>query len=394
MAHRLPPNPIQFVHVSDDLVFKEINTACNARRLRQLSAFVGAALGGTATYIKNMEGCYNLVLQFCVVREADTTDAGTASEEQHAVLRLPMPGFRAAALMAEMLQNEVTWLRYFAAHAIAKVPAVYAWSASADNTDVGHPYILMQYVAGEALSECLTCWAQSEDPADQVRTRAAFEDIAAMYLAMYNHRFDKIGVVSDSADGRWEDCAPYLNASDTGPFRLFNRDMHCRNMIVDPETGRLAAIIDLEGTAALPAAFAHDPPLYLLMANLDGLLSKGHLKLWQDKYTPILDVFLAIMQHLEAQQPPPPPPEAGTDGEAPLSAKMRASWESKQWLLHYAMHDIEVADLIFWSQEHYQMNCIPHVAEEALEPAMQAYEEHTKKQIESYEQDRIARRRR
>ncbi|EPE03386.1 hypothetical protein F503_07689 [Ophiostoma piceae UAMH 11346] len=155
MAHRLPPNPIQFVHVSDDLVFKEINTACNAwvaktlapRRLRQLSAFVGAALGGTATYIKNMEGCYNLVLQFCVVREADTADGGTASEEQHAVLRLPMPGFRAAALMAEMLQNEVTWLRYFAAHAIAKVPA---------------------------------------------------------YLAMYNHRFDKIGVVSDSADGRWE----------------------------------------------------------------------------------------------------------------------------------------------------------------------------------------------
>lgn len=184
-------------------------------------------------------------------------------------------------------------------------------------------------------------------------------------------------------------CAPYLAASDTGPFRLFNHDMQPRNMLVDPDTGRLVALLDLEGTNALPAVFAQDPPLYLCTYSLFKVIAVGKLDQWKANCDPTMDMFLGILQRLEGEQHQEEEQHQEVE-KTPLSTLMRASWESKQWLLHFAMHDLNMADSIFWGQDHYQVNLAPKVDHEELGQEIEAYEELTIRQIAAYEKDRIA----
>ena len=53
--------------------------------------------------------------------------------------------------------------------------------------------------------------------------------------------------------------------------------------------------------------------------------------------------------------------------EKRLSALMHASRESKQWLLHYVMRDLDTTDFIFWVHEYYKVNFIPRVDQRGLE---------------------------
>ena len=449
-------------------------------------------MNGTATYVEEMSGSYNVVLKFQVTRP-DTTDTNTdtntdTTSEQHVALRVQMPSFCPPALASELLANEVACLQFFAARGIAKVPAVFAWDATASDPIVGCPYILMAFVAGESLVTCLIRWRTSEDPQDKVRLHAAYEDIAAMLLAMYRQPFDKIGALRPSADGGWAvtqrpvtqamrdllvtvpgttadawpdgplataadykalylqlnrslldnlrsinihgnwvlrpdrftidlasgksiqmnrvhdkaagriiahhgyarpDYAPHLNAEDTGPFRLFNSAIHPRNMLVDAETGRITAVFDLECTNAMPAAFAEDPPLFLFATSIFVHTIFYQLDAWQEEYTPALETFWGILERLEAQQPPEDSAqEAPQTPQTPLSARMRASWASKQWLLHLAMDDMNVSDFLFWS--HHKNNMKP-LQEDALEPEIEAYIQHTEKQVAAYEAERKVR---
>lgn len=48
-----------------------------------------------------------------------------------------------------------------------------------------------------------------------------------------------------------------------GPFIPFCPDLDTRNVLVDPETGIITGLIDIEFTNAMPAQFARDPPLWL-----------------------------------------------------------------------------------------------------------------------------------
>lgn len=138
-------------------------------------------------------------------------------------------------------------------------------------------------------------------------------------------------------------CLPHLDASDTGPFCIVNRDFHPRNAIADPEAGRIRAVFDWgrPPTRSLPAAFAEDPPLFLRPLLLFHSIVLRRLPQWEQAYAPLLDTFLGILQRLEAQQPPPEP---GDEGWAPLSARMRASRASKQWLEQFFVHDLDVSD--------------------------------------------------
>lgn len=191
--HNVPA--YQYVWSSDDLSHEDnvkIHTAwkktlLSPPRLRELEAFVGNAMHGTATYIDTMSGAYNVVLKFQVV-QPDTA-------EQHVALRLQMQGFSPPAVAFEVLENEIACMQYFAEHGIAKVPAVYAWG-----TISGSPYILMEFVAGEQLDPLLLRWKKSEDPQDTERLHTAYTDIATILLTMYSHRFDKIGALRPPTD--------------------------------------------------------------------------------------------------------------------------------------------------------------------------------------------------
>lgn len=52
-----------------------------------------------------------------------------------------------------------------------------------------------------------------------------------------------------------------------GPFKLFCDDFRPQNILVDPTTFRIKAVLDLEFTNAMPGQFASDPPWWLLLVG-------------------------------------------------------------------------------------------------------------------------------
>jgi aminoglycoside phosphotransferase (APT) family kinase protein len=54
----------------------------------------------------------------------------------------------------------------------------------------------------------------------------------------------------------------YIN--DAGPFKVFFDDMQPSNMLVDPATLRVTAVLDFEFIYTILAPFAYDPPWWPL----------------------------------------------------------------------------------------------------------------------------------
>lgn len=176
------------------------------------------------------------------------------------------------------------------------------------------------------------------------------------------------------------------------PFVLFNPDLSAGNILVDPDTARITALIDFEYTNAVPAAFADDPPVWLLSINFVRLLTFGFFNEWQILYRPTLDAFLVILERVEQKQKQQPSPPKASE-LPPLSARMRSSWDNKTFLLNYALQRAYLADTIY----HDQPALFP-VMPEAVDGTddwpqkVHAYEEYTRWQIDLYEADRKARR--
>lgn len=67
----------------------------------------------------------------------------------------------------------------------------------------------------------------------------------------------------------------------TSSFTLFCDDLRLSNMLADPETLLITAVIDFEFTNAMPAQFAQDPPWWLLLAPpVTGLRATNRTSLW------------------------------------------------------------------------------------------------------------------
>ncbi|OAA64215.1 hypothetical protein SPI_02862 [Niveomyces insectorum RCEF 264] len=154
------------------------------------------------------------------------------------------------------------------------------------------------------------------------------------------------------------------------PFAIFNPNFHARNILVDPDTGRITALLDLEYTNAMPAPFAEDPPLWLLPGQLPRYFELGYFPLWLHQYKPALDTFLAIMERLEEAQ-------LQQGHEQPLSARMRASWESRRWLVNYALNNVDLSDIVYWEQP----EIFPPLDEYLLANDIQVYQVYTKERI-------------
>ncbi|OAA66618.1 Protein kinase-like domain protein [Niveomyces insectorum RCEF 264] len=165
-------------------------------------------------------------------------------------------------------------------------------------------------------------------------------------------------------------CTPHLD-NDHGPFAIVCPDLCLRDFLVDPATGRITAMLDLEFTNALPVAFAHDPPVWLTTSNLDRYLEYGLLPYWQEQFQTAWEAFVGILERIE-----PGPPS--------LSARMRESWARKTYLLHHALNRSDVADIIY----HELPALFPAVVVDPQE--VEAYQTHTRRQIAAYEEERAA----
>ncbi|KAI9710765.1 MAG: hypothetical protein M1820_002598 [Bogoriella megaspora] len=124
-----------------------------------------------------------------------------------------------------------------------------------------------------------------------------------------------------------------------GSYKLFCDDFRPQNMLVDPKTLRITAVLDLEFTNALPSQFASESPWWLLLVGPDMFLYRGHtMEEFVAQYEPRLEQFLQAMRRVEKANPL-------LHGERPLSDLMYESWYSKRFWFNFAARkpfDVEV----------------------------------------------------
>ncbi|CAG9994498.1 unnamed protein product [Clonostachys byssicola] len=170
---------------------------------------------------------------------------------------------------------------------------------------------------------------------------------------------------------------------DDGPFIPFCDDLQPSNMLVDPETFQIKAVIDFEFTNAMPAQFTYDPPWWLLLSGPEAWLDRDSMEEFRDLYEPRMEQFLQALESVE-----------GTSGgqtlhEPPLSTRMRDSWRSGRFWFNYAARKGFAVDAIYWAALHEGGDGIELLSDEAREQ-MEPQIERKMQQLREYEEDHAA----
>lgn len=135
-------------------------------------------------------------------------------------------------------------------------------------------------------------------------------------------------------------------ADDAGPFRLFCDDLRPTNMLVDPETLRITAVLDFEFANAMPSQYIYDVPWWLLLQHPAELLGLGEKKNFLERFEPRKDQFIRALERVEARQPAAKP--SGTL----LSGRMRESWDSGRFWFNLMSRSSFDMDDIYWETLH------------------------------------------
>lgn len=137
----------------------------------------------------------------------------------------------------------------------------------------------------------------------------------------------------------------YGTVDDLGPFRLFCDDMRLSNMLADPKTMRITALVDFEFTNVMPAQYAYDLPWWLILGNPAIMISEGKQE-FLDLFEPRKEQFIRAMERVEDTRLPL---SAGTPR---LSARMRDSWDSGRFWFNLAARSSFDVDEIYWKFLH------------------------------------------
>ncbi|KAI9747050.1 MAG: hypothetical protein M1835_002246 [Candelina submexicana] len=100
---------------------------------------------------------------------------------------------------------------------------------------------------------------------------------------------------------RFKQLIPQYCIENAGPFKPFCDDMQPSNMLADPKTLQITALLDFEFTNTMPAQFAYDPPWWLLLLGPDMWLERRTMDEFLARYEPKLEQFLRAMQRVEAK---------------------------------------------------------------------------------------------
>ena len=138
--------------------------------------------------------------------------------------------------------------------------------------------------------------------------------------------------------------ATYGTIDNLGPFRLFCDDMRPSNMLADPETMRITALLDIEFTNAMPAQYAYDLPWWLILGNPAILISEGK-QAFLDLFEPRKEQYIRAMERAEGAFPLPLE-------EPRLSTRMRDSWDSGRFWFNLAARSSFDVDEIYWNFLH------------------------------------------
>ncbi|EED11746.1 conserved hypothetical protein [Talaromyces stipitatus ATCC 10500] len=135
---------------------------------------------------------------------------------------------------------------------------------------------------------------------------------------------------------------------DSGPFIPFSDDMRPSNMLVNPETLSITAVLDLKFTNAMPAEFTYDPPWWLLLSGPEMWLERCAKDEFLTLYEPRLTQFLRALEQVEDETAL----ECKQSSGPPLSTRMRDSWRTGRFWFDYAARKSFDVDIIYWAALH------------------------------------------
>ena len=139
----------------------------------------------------------------------------------------------------------------------------------------------------------------------------------------------------------------YGMVDDAGPHRLFCNDMRPSNVLINPETMKITALLDFEFTNVMPAQFAYDLPWWLILREPGIEVSEGEAgkQRFLDLFEPRKEQFIHAMERVESRSARP--------ARKPLlSARMRESWDSGRFWFNLASRNSVDFDQIYWQILH------------------------------------------
>jgi hypothetical protein len=135
--------------------------------------------------------------------------------------------------------------------------------------------------------------------------------------------------------------------NDTGPFKPYCDDLQPSNMLADPETLRITAVLDFEFTNSMPAQFAYDPPWWLLLLGPDMWLEHHSMEEFVSRYVPRMQQFLRVLERVEMRTT-----LEEVQNDPPLSVRMRDSWDSGRFWFDYGIRKSFDVDAVYWAALH------------------------------------------
>ncbi|KAH9861673.1 hypothetical protein J1614_011426 [Plenodomus biglobosus] len=272
------------------------------------------------------------------------------------------------------------------------VPHVTSWGLTNESPRNLGPFIIMNHIDGTSLTTLLKQPVQSEeddiilrDDMDDDKLGYVYEQLAEFMIELSRLDFDAIGAIAKNPDtNQWLVVQRHLQHERIDGDRVKLSCGHLSrcaipnhsgpsNMLADPETLKVNAILDWEFTHAMPAQFTYDPPWWLILKGPDIWLGSYNMEAFLARYEPRLEQFLRAFERVEARSPPTEPR---------LSTQMRESWKSGQFWADYGIRKSLDVDDIFWGAIHREGD---EVLDEEQQRAMEGFVETRMKDLEAYD---------
>jgi hypothetical protein len=126
----------------------------------------------------------------------------------------------------------------------------------------------------------------------------------------------------------------------SGPFRVFCNDLRPLNMLVNPKTMRITALLNFEFTNVMPAQFAYDLPWWLILQP-PGIGVSEEKQEFLALFEPRKEQFIHVIERVEARSTLPA-------GEPRLSARIQESWDSERFWFNLVLRSSFDVDQIYW----------------------------------------------
>ncbi|UNI22779.1 hypothetical protein JDV02_008635 [Purpureocillium takamizusanense] len=219
---------------------------------------------------------------------------------------------------------------------------------------------------------------------------APFDRATDYFEALSNthmiHLRTQRNLATSEVDARWRFIARHCFAQlipkycvDDSSFSLFGDDFRPANMLADPDTLRITAVLDFEFTNAMPAQFADDPPWWLLLLAPHIWLERGEKEKFLNNFVPRMKQFIRAVERAEASSP---------STEQPcLSARMRDSWDTGRFWFNYAARRSMDVDVVYWSVLHKEYGSC-EMLDKKTRDEMDEVVQMKMKQLQAYQQEK------